>query len=261
MKIAAYQFSGSAAVSKNLLQFTGAMRQAADLGARLLLLPECSLTGYPGEDLESADKIDFEAAKTALSEVAAHSAALGLWVVFGMAEWQNGLCYNSAMLAAPGEPVQTLYRKRALWGWDTDNFQPGDQAGGVFTMDGFRFGVRICFEVRFPEYFRELYRQNTDCNLVLFSDRSEPDSPERYGLITAHLRTRAVENVTPTISVNNCSRYQTAPTAVFDENGAILGEKPRHEQGLLLYDLERKDEMSFGAEGRKCISDRLAKQE
>ena len=261
MKIAAYQLPGSADVSNNLLQFTEAMRQTADRGVRLLLLPECSLTGYPGEDLESVDKIDFEAVKAALAEVATYSAALGLWVVFGMAERQDEHCYNSAMLAVPNEPIRTLYRKRALWGWDMDHFQPGDRADGTFSIEGFRFGVRICFEVRFPEYFRELYRQNTDCNLVLFSDRTETDSPERYELITAHLQTRAVENVTPTISVNSCSKYQTAPTAVFDEDGIIRAEKPRHEQGLLLYDLEYRSKLSFGAEGRKCISDRLTKQD
>jgi predicted amidohydrolase len=259
MRIAAFQYPVSADLSKNRQNILEGMRQAAEQGARLLLLPECSLTGYPGEDFESTDKIDFDAAKAALSEVDASSTALGLWVVFGMVERQNGHCYNSAMLAAPNEPVRTLYRKRALWGWDADHFQTGDCADGIFNLEGFRFGVRICFEVRFPEYFRELYRQNTDCNLVLFSDRSEQDSPERYELITAHLRTRAVENITPTISVNTCSKYQTAPTAVFDEDGVILAEQPRHETGLLLYDLVRKQELSFGAQGRKQLSDRLTK--
>ena len=261
MRIAAFQYPVTADLSRNRQYLLDGMRQAAEQGARLLLLPECSLTGYPGQDLESADKMDFKAVEAALSEVAAYSATLGLWVVFGMVERQNGHYYNSAMLAIPNEPVRTLYRKRALWGWDTDHFEPGDRADGVFTVEGFRFGVRICFEVRFPEYFRELYRQNTDCNLVLFCDRSEPDSQERYELISAHLRTRAVENITPTISVNNCSKYQTAPTAVFDEDGTIRAEKSRHEPGLLLYDLVKKQELSFGAQGRKLISNRLAKQE
>ena len=261
MRIAAYQFPVTANLLKNRQNILEGMRQAAEQGARLLLLPECALTGYPGEDIDSTDEIDFEAVQSAVLEIAAYSAALGLWVVFGMVERQNGHCYNSAMLATPNEPVRMLYRKRALWGWDMDHFQPGERTDGTFTIDGFCFGVRICFEVRFPEYFRELYRQNTDCNLVLFSDRSEADSPERYELITAHLRTRTVENITPTISANTCSTYQTAPTAVFDEDGVIRAEKPRHEQGLLLYDLIRKQELSFGAQGRKFTSDRLTKQE
>lgn len=261
MRIGAFQFPVTADLSKNRQYILDGMRQAAQQGARLLIFPECSLTGYPGEDLESQGEIDFSAANDALAGLADRSAELRLTTVFGMVEQQGTLYYNSAMLAVPNEPIRVLYRKRALWGWDVENFQPGDSASGTFEIDGLRFGARICFEIRFPEYFRELFCQQTDCNLMLFCDQTEPDSPERYDLIMAHLRTRAVENVTPTVSVNTCARYQTAPTAAVDEDGVIRAELPRHEPGLLLYDLERKNELSFGAEGRKRISGALVKTE
>ena len=237
------------------------MQQAAEQGARLLLLPECALTGYPRKDMESPEQINFSIVENALAELVVRSTELGLTTVFGMVERQGTLYYNSAMLTVPNEPMRVLYRKRALWGWDIENFQSGDSTRGTFTVNGFRFGARICFEVRFPEYFRELFRQQTDCNLILFYDQSESESPERYDLIRSHLRTRAVENVTPTISANNCSRYQTAPTAAIDEDGVICAELPRHEPGLLLFELERKSEFSFGAEGRKQISGALVKTE
>ena len=60
-----------------------------------------------------------------------------------------------------------FYDKRALWGWDRDNFTEG-QNEGIFEIGGITIGVRICFEIRFPEYFRELYKQRTDLNVVLF---------------------------------------------------------------------------------------------
>ena len=261
MRIAAYQFPISGDLKKNLQQILAGMQKAADCGARLLLLPECALTGYPGKDLESPNQIDFSAAERALQELASSSAALDLTVVCGMVERQNGAFFNSAMLAVPNKPIRVIYQKRALWGWDIDNFQPGNDADGTVEIEGFRFGVLICFEVRFPEYFRELFLHRTDCNLVLFCDQSDPDSTERYNLITAHLKTRAVENVTATLSVNTCSNYQTAPTAAIDEDGAIRAELPRHERGLLLYELERKSELSFGAKGRKQVSIKLTGME
>lgn len=46
------------------------------------------------------------------------------------------------------------YDKRALWGWDKDNFTPGE-GGGIIEYGDIKIGIRICFEVRFPEYFRE----------------------------------------------------------------------------------------------------------
>ena len=46
---------------------------------------------------------------------------------------------------------------------------------GIFEIAGISVGVRICFEVRFPEYFRELYARKTDLNVVLFYDVSDVD--------------------------------------------------------------------------------------
>lgn len=63
------------------------------------------------------------------------------------------------------------------------------------TKDDFKIGVRICFEVRFPEYFRELYKADTDFNVVIFYDVANKDDIERYELIKAHLKTRDVENI------------------------------------------------------------------
>lgn len=117
-------------------------------------------------------------------------------------------------------------------------------------------GIRICFEVRFPEFFRELYRENAELCLVSFCDISQTENKERYELIKAHLRTRAVENVFTVLSVNDISSFQTAPTAVIDPNGAVLLEMERNKEGLLIYDYVRSED-SFGMLGRKRISDEL----
>ena len=85
-------------------------------------------------------------------------------------------------------------------GWDNDNFAKGN-SDGIVEIDGVVFGIRICFEIRFPEFFRELYKRNTDINVVLFYDVADTDDKERYSMIRGHLQTRAVENVTTTISV------------------------------------------------------------
>lgn len=61
--------------------------------------------------------------------------------------------YNRALLFQPDKQIK-CYDKRALWGWDNDNFTKGDR-DGIFEIDGIVFGIRICFEIRFPEFFRE----------------------------------------------------------------------------------------------------------
>ncbi|NLM35069.1 MAG: hypothetical protein GX206_06470 [Clostridiales bacterium] len=81
--------------------------------------------------------------------------------------------------------------------------------------DDIKVGFRICFEVRFPEYFRELFK----------------------------------ENVMTVISVNSTSYYQTSPTAVININGNVLNEVPRNMEYLMVYEYQ-KPAIGFGEEGR-----------
>lgn len=257
MRIGAYQFAVSADPAENMRHIRAGVQQAAADGVRFLMFPECAMTGYPGDNMKTPSEIDFHSVDMAMEELRALAVSQRMYILTGMAERVNNGFYNSAVLVSTDQTVKTLYRKRALWGWDADHFLPGETGDGTVLIDGFRIGIRICFEVRFPEYFRELYRRKADCAAVLFCDRSVSDARERYDLIRAHLCTRAVENVLPMISVNSSAQFQTAPTAAIDEDGTILSELPRQEEGLLIYDLEWRKEHSFGAEGRRTVSHRL----
>ena len=257
MRIGAYQFAVSGNIEQNFQHFQKAIRQAAEESVQLLAFPECALTGYPGGDIQSSNEVEHSLLAKSIIQLEELASRYQIHLLFGTAEYAVSDCFNSAYLIEPGEKARSVYRKRALWGWDTENFCAGTINDGVVEIDGFRIGVRICYEVRFPEYFRELYTLRADCALVLFADRSEPDAPDRYSLIQAHLRTRAVENVMQLVSVNNCARFQTAPTMAIDENGTIISELERHVEGLLVFDLVKKDQLSFGATGRRFVSDQL----
>lgn len=143
----------------------------------------------------------------------------------------------------------------ALWGWDKDNFTSGN-GKGVFNIGNITIGIRICFEVRFPEYFRELYVEKTDINILIFHDISDHDDVKRYNLIKGHIQTRAVENVSTIISVNSIAPFQTAPTAVFGKSGQVYKECTRNKAELMIFDFEKSDD-DFGESGRREISDML----
>ncbi len=175
-------------------------------------------------------------------------------IIAGTIARKDDKYHNSAIVFTPYQE-KLIYHKRALWGWDRDNFNIGN-GNGVFDIEGLKVGIRICFEVRFPEFFRELYKAHTDLNIILFYDVSDYEDMERYELIKAHIKTRSVENVTYTLSVNSICPYQTAPTALYDKSGYPLSELKRNEEGLLVYDLENM-QFDFGEQGRKQISDWL----
>ena len=255
MKIGAYQFAVTGDIRQNFACIEQAILATARQKVRLLVFPECALTGYPPTKAPAPAAIDFDAVAACLTRLQALARQHDMYLLVGSVLKEGGIFYNGLVFLAPDNKAYAPYYKRALWGWDKDNFTAGKN-DGIYAVDDLRVGVRICFEVRFPEYFRELFRAGTDLNIVAFDDTADEDDLERYELLKAHLRTRAVENVCPILSVNDISPFQTAPTAYFDENGRIAAELPRNTENLLVYDFN-PFAPSLGAQGRKAISKQL----
>lgn len=248
MKIGVFQFRGSDRISDNHAAITRAIKQASQNQVRLLVFQECATCGYPPVETPAIENIDFEALHSYLQEIRRLAKEHDMYIALGTIRKQSTKYYNSIQLIGPNGEMIGNYDKRALWGWDLDNFAQGESLG-IYRIDDLTVGFRICFEVRFPEYFRELFKSNVELCFVSFCDVSEQDSIERYNIIKSHLITRAVENVIPIISVNSISKYQTAPTAVFDVNGHIVSEAPRNQEELLIYDYTTPT-IGFGQKGR-----------
>lgn len=254
MKIGVFQFAGSGDIKANCRAIVRGMQFAADAGVRLLVFQECALTGYPSAETDIGG-IDYAVLETCLDQIKERVKALGLYIALGTIQKEAVRRYNSILLLSPEATVLGRYDKRALWGWDIENFEKGASLG-IFEIEGIKVGFRICFEVRFPEYFRELFIRQCDLCFVSFCDVLNTPSQERYDTVKAHLITRAVENAMPIVSINSCSHCQTAPTAVFDENGSIVKEAPPNEECLMVYEFE-KPALDYGAKGRVQISAEL----
>ena len=257
MRIGAYQFAVSGDIPKNLAAITAGIREAAAQEADVLIFPECALTGYPPRDIASAAEVDFDALEDAIGALKQLVSAYGIAIVVGTVEWKKDRYYNSALVLFPDGSTQS-YAKRSLWGWDSENFCPGE-ATGIFAYKGLKFGIRICYEVRFPEYFRELYAAGADVNLVLFYDISDCADPGRYDLIRSHIRTRAAENICYTLSVNSCGGHQTAPSGFYDRSGRVVRELEAGKDGLLVCGIEDKA-LDFSELVRKKFIDALIRK-
>ena len=256
MRIGAYQFAVTNNINHNYHRIQSAIQLTVQNGVKIIIFPECALTGYPPRDVKNASAVEFDKLDIVYKQLQDLVDEHLIHVLVGSIEKIDSSYYNSAMLFSPHRARRSYY-KRALWGWDKDNFCIG-QHTGIFDIDEWKIGVRICFEVRFPEFFRELYQENTDLNVILFYDVADKDDSERYELIKAHVRTRAVENVTYTLTVDTSSLYQTAPTMLYDRSGYGLCELERGKEGLLAFDLIKK-ELNFGEKGRKEVSEWLMK--
>ena len=159
-------------VAASLARLDEAAREAAAAGARLLVVPEASLTGYnvsPDEAravAESADGAAFE-------RVAAICRGHGIAILYGFVErdheggGESAMSWNTVQLVERDGTALARYRKTHLWGaLDRSMFAPGEDLAPLVTLDGWRVGLLICYDVEFPEAVRRLALEGAELVLV-----------------------------------------------------------------------------------------------
>jgi len=252
LKIGAFQFAACESIESNLAAIKRGIESATDENVRLLLTQECALCGYPPVEVPSVNAIDKACQFEAYKEISQLANKHKMYIALGMATFNGSHIYNSIWLIHPDGKALKPYHKRALWGWDKENFQPGNETG-IYNIDGIKVGVRICFEVRFPEYFRELFIEQVDLALVSFADVGRHEQKGKINTIQSHLVSRATENVMYVLSANSTSQQQLAPTCVIDPDGNVMDSAPLNEEHLLATEIEIT-EPGFGREGRIAYS-------
>ncbi len=248
MKISAFQFKISSSIDENYIKIKKAVIKSASEKVRLVVTQECALTGYPPIEIGSIDDIDFIKVNDSIAKLTNLSKELGIYIALGSIKQIEDKYLNSIIMISPNGDIDS-YDKRALWGYDQNNFIPGENSTMYWEIDNIKIGIRICFEIRFPEYFRELYKQNVDIVIVSFCDISDKPNKGRLEIIKSHLLTRAIENAYTVISVNGISKFQTAPTCIINPDGYILKEAPMNEEFILIYDYIKSDS-NLGRDGR-----------
>ena len=133
-----------------------AIEAATREGARLVVFPEASLTGYVFHDKESARAAAVEAAGPELAEVAEVCRVADAWAVVGAIERDGDLLHNSLFLVGPDGPAGR-YRKLHTLCLGVDRFTtPGSEPPPVFETPLGRIGLNICYDGTFPETGRAL---------------------------------------------------------------------------------------------------------
>jgi len=256
MKVAAFQFHGSDDVRENQLAIERGIEKASQENVRFLMTQECALCGYPPIERDKVSSIDFKMVADAIEQIKELAVKNNMYIGLGTILPDNGKYFNSIVLVSPHQENLAPYSKRALWGWDAENFNPGI-SNGMYSIDDLKIGIRICYEIRFPEYFRELFKESVQIAFLSFCDISSEPDQERYEIIKSHLVTRAVENAMYVISVNSIAKCQTAPTCLIDPDGNVLVLAPKDREYLLTFDLVDTGS-NFGREGRIKHSKELA---
>jgi len=135
-----------------------AVAEAAAAGARLVVLPELSDSGYVFDAEDPATEARGLAAPVADSATLRQWQALAgrhrLVIVGGFCELgADGRLYNSAALV-DASGTRAVYRKAHLWDNEKIPFTPGDAAPPVVETEFGRVAVMVCYDLEFPEWTR-----------------------------------------------------------------------------------------------------------
>ena len=174
---------------KNTQQIIQKLEQAAQKGARLIVFPECAITGYSFSSRQQALDVATPLDSLHIYAIQKACSRLNVFAVVGTAERAGETLYNTAVLLGPNGLVDR-YRKTHLPWMGLDRFTTaGTEPYRVVDLGGLRLGMLICYDGSFPETCRSLTLLGAD--LVVLPT----NWPEGAICVVRHLvAARALEN-------------------------------------------------------------------
>ena len=204
--------------------------------ARLLVLPEGALTGYGPAAYDGPHRFDERGFKEVLDDVRKAAARMKIAVVAGCGVRQSKGWMNSAVLIGPGGKICGRYDKAHLHGEDSRYYLAGGRAKVHRILD-MRLGMQICFDLRFPEPFRDLAMRCAQL-VAVPAYICGADGMWKRPVIEAHIRSRAAENGRFVLFANAAGPDQNAPSMVADPRGEILVQSSLDRPELVTVDLD-----------------------
>jgi len=224
-------------VEQNLDAIEQALEEAAGAGARLVVFPECAVTGYCFESLEEALPLGESIPGPSSDRIGAACARLDVHGVFGLLERVEDRLYNACVLVGPAGLVSS-YRKIHLPFLGIDRFvTPGDRPFAVHEAAGLKIGMNICYDGSFPESSRVMALDGAD--LVVLPTNWPPGAE----CFAAHvINTRAMENGIYYVATNRIGEERgfsfIGGSRICDPNGRTLDTADHTDPAILYADID-----------------------
>ena len=251
---ATIQMVSAMSLQANLEAAHALLVQAAREGAELAVLPEyfCLMGHRESDKLAVRETFGDGAIQRFLADTARE---LGLWIVGGTLPLRTQAdadrVRNTSLAFSPSGECVARYDKIHLFSFDNGRerydearvIEPGDRPVSfeLVARDGrrWRIGLSVCYDLRFPELYRQLAAQGADVLLV--------PSAFTYTTGQAHwetlLRARAIENLAWVLAAAQGGRHENGRrtwghSMAVDPWGAVMGLRAEEGAGVVLATLE-----------------------
>jgi len=248
LRVATCQFAVSASIKRNARQIGEFLRKSKKTKADIVHFPECALSGYVGTDFANFDRYDWEQLKKETQKIMALAKKLRLWVVLGSThrltpdrnirgQAEPNKPHNSLYLISPKGKIVDRYDKRFCISGEIRKITPGDHFVN-FTINGVKCSLLICFDARFPEIYRQLYKQGVNCILQSFYNARQKGPSVHTHIMRQTMQCRAATNHFWVSMANSSGYYSPYPSCFIQPDGKIIKQLKQNRAGLMVNTVE-----------------------
>lgn len=268
--VAALQMTSGMDVVENLAQAEQLIAQAAKQGALLVVLPEMFPLLGQGPSLKQARiQIQEEIGHGLIQDFLAKTAKrYGVWMIAGTIPIKSGDPFRSyascLVFNAQGEQV-ARYDKLHLFDvvlsadeayQESDSTMPGNQLVVVQTPIG-KVGLSVCYDMRFPELYRELLAMGAEIFAV----------PVAFTVTTGKMhwdiltRAMAIHHFCYVIAAGQYGRHMARQTyghsCIISPTGEVLAELPSG-AGIVIAEIDLEKLAQYRAQIPALLHQRIA---
>ncbi len=238
LKIATCQFAVSASITRNAQEICAQMQKAKKAGADIAHFPECALTGYIGFDFANFDNFDWQLLKKGTERIAALAGKLKIRVALGsIHKLDNSSITNCLYLIGPDGKIKDRYDKRFCTAGELRRFKTGNRFV-FFTINGVKCSLLICFDLRFPELYRALYKQGVNCIFQSFYNARQKGPSVHTHIMRQTMQANAANN-NFWVSMSNASgNYSPYPSCFIQPDGVIMKQLKQNKAGVMVNEVD-----------------------
>ena len=235
LRVATCQFPVAADVAANAEWIRKQMHEAKRLEAEIAHFPEVALSGYAGVDHKSLEDFDWEAQRGEFETILALARSLRIWVILGAAHQLTDANkpHNSLYVIDDQGRVHDRYDKRFCTGGDLRHYSPGDHFV-TFDINNVRCGLLICYDIRFPELYRQYHKLGVEVLFHSFYNARQKPGSIHPKIMPPTAQARAATNAM-FLSVNNSSARHSWQSLFITPDGLIDERLPLDEPGVMVH--------------------------
>jgi len=243
LKVASCQFAVTGSIKRNAGRIHKFMAQAGKGAAEIIHFPECALSGYASVDFNSFDGYNWELLEAETKKIMRLAAEFGLWVVLGSSHrlTRPNKPHNSLYVINPQGRIVDRYDKRFCTGIDLANYTPGNRSV-FFDVNGVKCAPLICFDLRFPELYRELKKAKVNCIFQSFYNARQKERGIHTDIMRQTMQARAATNYFRVSMTNSSAYYSAYPCCFIRPDGKIANQLRFHRPGIMFNTIDLSEE-------------------